>query len=245
LEKIRKKIEPLSKSPLTGGSTALKSLIDVCEAPDLWNEMWFITISEDLTILFLDNLLDFQKKFQRLLNPITVKPWSYKWVVPCLQWPGWSKISNLSTVPIEKRQIETALLAIREYLVIKDQEKVSLDKSDFYIFFEGAPEPEPEIPPEPVNFDISEFGEIGAIKFNWNQVDEFALEKSKFSKQKSTPKPSEFKVIQRAPSAAKSTSNTVQDQIFDYLGEMLKNTAISEQKDETEEVIDDIDLDDL
>jgi len=235
----------MSKLPLTGGSSRLKNLISVCEAPDLWNEMWFITISDDLTIIFLDNLLDFQKKFQRLLNPITVKPWSYKYIVPSLEWPGWSKLSNLKTIPIEKRQIETALLPIREYLVTKD-ENITFDKSQFYTFFEGEPEPEEPEVQEPEKFDISEFGDIGKISFNWNQVDEFALEKSKHAKPKATSKPM-IRPVQRIPAPTKTNSNTVQDQIFDYLGEMLMNTAISDYaaEEKEEEVVDDIDLDNL
>jgi len=238
-------IEPMSKLPLKGGSSRLKNLISACDAPDLWNEMWFISISDDLTIIFLDNLLDFQKKFQRLLNPITVKPWNYKYIVPSPEWPGWSKLSNLKTIPIEKRQIETALLPIREYLVTKD-ENISFDKSQFYTFFEGEPEPEEPEVQEPVKYDISEFGDIGKISFNWNQVDEFALEKSKHAKPKASSKPI-IRPVQRIPAPTKKDSNTVQDQIFDYLGEMLKNTAISDytEEEKEEEIVDDIDLDNL
>jgi len=132
--------------------------------------------------------------------------------------------------------------------VIKD-ENMSLDKTQFYIFFEGEPEPEePEAPPDPIKYDIAEFGEIGKINFNWNKVDEFALEKSKYAKQKNKiPSKPVIRTIPKPAAPTKTDSSTVQDQIFDYLGEMLKNTAISDQANEEEEVevIDDIDLDNL
>jgi hypothetical protein len=192
--------EPISKSPLRGGSTGRKSLISVGEAPDIWHEMWFVAVSEDLSMVFLDNLLQFQNKFQKLINPVTAKPWSYKYILPCLEWPGWSKIPNLKSLPIEKRQIETALLPLRDLIVIKDEPNVVLNKSQFYIFFEGEQEPEEEEPKEPEKFDISEFGDIGTINFDWNKVDEFSLEKSKFAKQKNTKKPGAgIPVVRSAP----------------------------------------------
>jgi len=45
----------------------------------------------------------------------------------------------------------------------------------------------------------------------------------------------------------KTASNTVQDQLFDYLGEMLKKTVVSDERETAPEtqVTEDFDLDDL
>jgi len=57
------------------------------------------------------------------------------------------------------------------------------------------------------------------------------------------------KTVPVTRSAPKTASNTVQDQIFDYLGEMLKKNVLADEKgvkDETQvEFVEDIDLDDL
>jgi len=157
-----------------------------------------------------------------------VKEWSYKYIIPTLEWPGWSKLSNLATLPIAKRQIETAIAPLREYLVVSD-ENVVLTKTEFYIFFEGEPEKEEEAPPPKPTYDISEFGDIGKIDVNWNDEQDAP---SKFSKKSGGPSKKPVGVMkppQKPP--PKTASNTVQDQIFDYLGEMMKRNMLADERE--------------
>jgi len=235
--------EPLSKVPLKTGSPVRNNFIQMGEAPDIWNELWFVAVSADGSMLFLDSLLAFQRKFQKLLNPVTVKEWTYKYIIPTLEWPGWSKFTNLTTLPIEKRQIETALAPLKEYLVLSDEKKnVDFKKSEFYIFFEGKEEEEPLPPP---TFDISEFGDIGTINVNLKDFD-LPEAPSKFSKSgggAKKPGGPVRMVPRQAP--IKTASNTVQDQIFDYLGEMLKKTVVSDEREINEDEVVEEDLDNL
>jgi len=118
----------------------------------------------------------------------------------------------------------------------------TLKKVNFIFFFEGKEEEEPLPPP---TYDISEFGDIGTINVNLKDF-ELPDAPSKFSKSggggKKPGGPVRM-VPRQAP--IKTSSNTVQDQIFDYLGEMLKKTVVSDEREIKEDEVVEEDLDNL
>jgi len=122
------------------------------------------------------SLLLKKKKFRKAINPVTVKPWNYKYVFPNPDWPGWQKLPYLAEKGLNNVYIETAIAPLKEYVVVDDKNAKSIK-----FFFEGEAEPEPEAPkPE---FDIGEFGKIGDIKWDGPDVDDSDINLDSLSKE--------------------------------------------------------------
>jgi len=80
---------------------------------------------------------------------------------------------------------------------------------------------------------------------NWSDLDNLEAP-GKYSSKSGAKRPV-TKPVPVARSAPKTASNTVQDQIFDYLGEMLKKNVLADEREEKAEaeIVEEIDLDDL
>jgi len=146
------------------------------ETPDMWNESWFTAVEEGGMMFHLDSLMEFQKKFRKAINPVTVKPWNYKFIFANPDWPGWQKLPYLAQKGVDDVHIETAVAPLKEYLVFDDKNAAAIK-----VFFDGEPE-EPVEQPKP-NFDIGEFGKIGDISWDGPDVDDSDINLDGLSKE--------------------------------------------------------------
>lgn len=165
--------------------------------------MWFTTVEQDGTTFFLESVLEFQKKFQKMLHPVDpTREWTYRYIVPwfsenihllhslmgfnSLEWPGWGKYPELATKGAKDIKITTNLQYLKAFLVINDE---LFDYTDFRKFFEGETEEVDLAAPEEVpNFaqlapldykaehDIDEFGDIGNLEWNGLDAPDFDLD---------------------------------------------------------------------
>jgi len=124
----------------------------------------------------LDSLMEFQKKFNKAINPITVKPWNYKFIFPNPDWPGWQKLPYLAQKGLNDVHIETAVAPLKEYVVIDDKNSKAIR-----VFFEGETE-EPTVPTK-TEYDIKEFGNIGDLSLDgFKDVDDAGISLDALSK---------------------------------------------------------------
>jgi len=123
--------------------------------------------------------LEFQKQFRKVINPVTVKPWNYKYIIPNPDWPGWQKLPYLAETGFTNVHIETALAPLTEYVLVNDK-----DSATIKVFFDGEDPEEKRKPVPKPQYDIDkEFGHIGDIKWDGPDVDDSDINLDGISKE--------------------------------------------------------------
>jgi hypothetical protein len=158
--------EHLARAKLQDGHPLRQNLIDMGSAPETWHPLWFTAVEQDGTTFFLESVLEFQKKFQKMIHPLKPdKEWNYLYIVPSLQWPGWGKYPELKTSGCRDAKILTHLQYLRAFIVVSD---TFTNYDHFRQFFEGENEETVPLYTKPEH-DLDEFGDIG--KLEWDGPD--------------------------------------------------------------------------